>query len=201
MFGGMGTRALQLSAIVMMVFIAGVVARMIYEQSIPPAFAQDEDPRIGLDCSDYNSQAEAQAALRQDPSDPNVLDEDKGPDDGIACETTDYDDPTRDETPVAAAIGNGISSPTPTSSSSPTATGSPTPSTTSSQTPSTTSSPTPTSSASPSSSASASPKPRPNRDLFNSGGPTIGPVPLMPDGGCPKEFPVEHDGLCFQRSQ
>jgi hypothetical protein len=47
--------------------------------------------------------------------------------------------------------------------------------------------------------ASASPKPRPQNsdDLFNSGGPTNGPVPLMPDGGCPAEYPVQHNGLCY----
>jgi hypothetical protein len=50
-----------------------------------------------------------------------------------------------------------------------------------------------------SNSASASPKPRPQNsdDLFNSGGPTNGPVPLMPDGGCPVEYPVQHNGLCY----
>jgi hypothetical protein len=45
--------------------------------------------------------------------------------------------------------------------------------------------------------ASASPTPQPPSDLFNSGGPTNQPVPLMPDGGCPKEFPVKHNGLCY----
>jgi hypothetical protein len=47
--------------------------------------------------------------------------------------------------------------------------------------------------------ASASPKPSPpqNDNLFDSGGPTNGPVPLMPDGGCPVEFPVQHNGLCY----
>jgi hypothetical protein len=35
-------------------------------------------------CPDFKSQAEAQAVLRADPSDPNVLDQDK---DGIACES------------------------------------------------------------------------------------------------------------------
>src|SRR5829696_6683849 len=60
-----------------------------------------------------------------------------------------------------------------------------------------------TNSASPSSEssndASASPKPSPpqNDNLFDSGGPTNGPVPLMPDGGCPVEFPVKHNGLCY----
>lgn len=32
--------------------------------------------------------------------------------------------------------------------------------------------------------------------LLQAGGPTNGPVPLMPAGGCPKEFPVEVDGAC-----
>src|SRR5215217_953136 len=50
---------------------------------------------------------------------------------------------------------------------------------------------------SPPRSASASPTPQPPRDLFNSGGPTNGPVPLMPDGECPVEFPVKHDRLCY----
>lgn len=75
-------------------------------------------------------------------------------------------------------------------------TSSPLPTTTSSPTPTTTSSSSPTSSPSPSS-ASASPKPQPNENLFDSGGPTDGPVPLMPDGGCPNEFPAEHNGLCY----
>lgn len=174
---------MKVAAVVMLVFFAGMVARMAYEQSISPALAQDEDPRTGLDCDDYNSQAEAQAALRADPSDPNVLDEDEGPDDGIACETTAYDDPTRDETPVAAAIGDGASSPPSTTTIIPP--------------PTTTVTPPPTTSASPPSSASASPTPQPPRDLFNSGGSTNGPVPRMPDGGCPDEFPVEHNGLCY----
>jgi len=34
-------------------------------------------------------------------------------------------------------------------------------------------------------------------DLFVSGGPSDGPVPLMPDGNCPKEFPTERDGGCY----
>ena len=35
-------------------------------------------------------------------------------------------------------------------------------------------------------------------DLFNSGGPPHGPVPLMPDGGCPAEYPAKRDGLCYR---
>jgi hypothetical protein len=37
----------------------------------------------------------------------------------------------------------------------------------------------------------------PRTDLFDSGGPTTGPFPLMPDGTCPKEFPVKRGGACY----
>lgn len=103
--------------VAVLVLVVGVVGRVTYERTIntaTPAYAQDEDPTVGRDCGDFRSQAEAQAALREDPSDPDVLDEDEGPDDGVACETTDYDNPARDETPVAAAIENrGTASPNP----------------------------------------------------------------------------------------
>src|ERR671911_641308 len=59
----------------------------------------------------------------------------------------------------------------------------------------------PSASASLSSNASASPKPKPplkSRNLFASGGPTNGPVPLMADGGCPAEFPAKRNGLCHE---
>jgi hypothetical protein len=55
-------------------------------QETPPAF--DPAPYLGqgdaYNCADFASQADAQAVLRADPSDPNGLDRDK---DGIACET------------------------------------------------------------------------------------------------------------------
>jgi endonuclease YncB( thermonuclease family) len=35
-------------------------------------------------------------------------------------------------------------------------------------------------------------------NLFNAGGPENGPVPLMPDGGCPVEYPVERGHLCYR---
>jgi hypothetical protein len=47
-----------------------------------PAFAQAD-----LDCDDFSSQAEAQAVLDTDPSDPNDLDRDN---DGKACENFGY---------------------------------------------------------------------------------------------------------------
>src|SRR5215212_6490708 len=37
-----------------------------------------------------------------------------------------------------------------------------------------------------------------NRNLLEAGGPTSGPLPLMPDGGCPREFPTMREGLCYQ---
>ena len=33
--------------------------------------------------------------------------------------------------------------------------------------------------------------------LMNAGGPPKGPVPLMPGGNCPKEYPVERSGACY----
>jgi hypothetical protein len=84
-------------------YVAGAYVYYVHLQSdnttavgVVLAQAQD-DPRTGLDCEDYGSQAEAQAALRQEPNDPNVLDEDN---DGIACETYPYDDPATDEIQV-----------------------------------------------------------------------------------------------------
>src|SRR5688500_730886 len=59
----------------------------------------------------------------------------------------------------------------------------------------------PSASPSPTSNSSASPKPKPlqeSRNLFASGGPTNGPVPLMADGGCPAEFPAKRNGLCHE---
>ena len=35
------------------------------------------------------------------------------------------------------------------------------------------------------------------RNLFDSGGPTGGPLPPMTDGSCPKEFPVKRGGACY----
>ena len=81
----MGLRKFVIVAV--LVFAVGFTARLAYEQTIPPAYAEHGSPPQGLDCESYRSQAEAQQALRDDPSDPNVLDEDH---DGIACETFDY---------------------------------------------------------------------------------------------------------------
>lgn len=33
--------------------------------------------------------------------------------------------------------------------------------------------------------------------LMDAGGPADGPVPVMPDGGCPEEFPLLQSGACW----
>ena len=35
-----------------------------------------------------------------------------------------------------------------------------------------------------------------NRNQLKAGGPDNGPTPLMPDGGCPEEYPMEESGAC-----
>lgn len=34
-------------------------------------------------------------------------------------------------------------------------------------------------------------------NLLQAGGPDSGPLPLMPDGGCPREYPLEVSGACY----
>ncbi|MEH0554325.1 excalibur calcium-binding protein [Streptomyces sp. B21-101] len=61
--------------------VAGIAAAVLTVALLSGvAHAQD------LNCSDFTYQEDAQAVFDQDPSDPNRLDEDRGPDDGIACE-------------------------------------------------------------------------------------------------------------------
>jgi hypothetical protein len=71
-------------------------------------------------------------------------------------------------------------------------TASPSPATTTTASPSpTTASPSPTTAT-----------PSPNRDrgsLMEAGGPTAGPVPLMPGGGCPEEYPVRRHDACYAK--
>ena len=129
-----GNRSMLLALAVMLLAAGTFAARAAWERA-PSAFAQD------LDCSNFITQEEAQAAYDADPSDPSGLDADS---DGIACEELS---------------GGGLPSPT------------------------------------------LSPGPDPNQysttPLFESGGPGDGPVPPMPGGGCPEEFPVERGGSCW----
>jgi hypothetical protein len=94
----MGTTPLKAAAVVAFVLVPGVVAAVNYQQILnptKPAFAQDQ-----FDCASFNSQAEAQAELRRDPSDPSGLDGPIGTasdgTSGVACEVYPYDDPARD---------------------------------------------------------------------------------------------------------
>ncbi|QIN82792.1 hypothetical protein GBA63_09115 [Rubrobacter tropicus] len=41
--------------------------------------------------------------------------------------------------------------------------------------------------------------PRRDNDLMKSGGPAHGPAPFMPDGSCPKEYPVVKADGCYTR--
>lgn len=64
-----------------------------------------------------------------------------------------------------------------------------------------TASPPSTATASPPSTSSPqpqqSPPPTSRDDLFSAGGPSAGPLPLMRDGGCPKEYPVKRSSACY----
>lgn len=60
-------------------------------ETTPPPAAPPVDTAADLDCGDFASREEAQAALDADPSDPNRLD---GDDDGIACEAQVADKPS-----------------------------------------------------------------------------------------------------------
>ena len=59
-------------------------------------------------------------------------------------------------------------------------------------------SPGPSPGPSPNPSPGPSPQPKGPSTILNSGGPEDGPVPIMPGGGCPKEFPVEKGKGCYR---
>ncbi|MFB7927506.1 MULTISPECIES: excalibur calcium-binding protein [Streptomyces] len=63
----------------------GALGTLFAIASIVP-MADPAHARQDLDCRDFSFQEDAQAVFDADPSDPNRLDEDQGPDDGIACE-------------------------------------------------------------------------------------------------------------------
>ena len=60
--------------------------------------------------------------------------------------------------------------------------------------PPTTTSPPPTTTSPPPTTTSPPPEPT----LLDGGGPENGTAPLMPEGGCPVEYPVKRDGLCYR---
>ncbi len=163
----MGSKVLTL-AVVVLVLVAGTVARISYERLVhpsTPALAQDDL----YDCQSFGSQESAQAELERNPSDPYGLDTDK---DGQACEDYDYGSggstaATTTTTTTSAEVASSSNS---------------TASATASSDPAT---------------ATASSDQYAKGNLFDSGGPSNGPVPLMPDSSCPVEYPVKHNGACY----
>lgn len=65
-----------------------------------------------LNCDDFDSQAEAQAELNKDKTDPNGLDGD--PKNGLACDSHDYGDSTPTPTPQPTPTDDKTPKPTPT---------------------------------------------------------------------------------------
>ena len=166
----MGSKASKL-VMVGLVLVAGFVLRATYEQLVYPsksAVAQADQ----YDCASFGSQESAQATLDSDPSDPSNLDSDGN---GIACDNYPYG---TSGSVAASSVSSSIASPSSAASSS--------------------ASPGKPSRNRVSGKASAPPRPQKTHKLFESGGPTNGPVPLMADGGCPAEFPVKHNGLCHE---
>src|SRR5215216_4031255 len=164
-----------------LVLAAGFVLRATYEQIVNPsklAVAQTDQ----YDCASFGSQESAQTQLDSDPSDPNNLDADGN---GRACD--DYAYGTSGSIAASSVAPNSVAA----------SSGAPSSTSPSSASPSSASASSSSSSGA-SSKASAPPKPQKTHNLFDSGGPTNGPVPLMADGSCPVEFPVKHNGLCHE---
>jgi hypothetical protein len=151
----LGGTAFKIAA-VCLVLALGFTARVGWELVDRPA--PDVGTRVAvaqtgdLNCADFATQAEAQAVLDADPSDPNNLDADN---DGVACE--DLPGGTGD----GITVGGGTS-------------------------------------AGGQYDDTANQVQYGSDDLLEAGGPATGPVPLMPDGGCPEEYPVEDVGGCYR---
>jgi hypothetical protein len=137
-----------------LVLVSGFMLRLALEDVIRPTTPAQAQEDL-YDCENFTYQEEAQAVFDADRSDPYRLDEDPGPDDGIACETLPH-------RPVDGG-GGPTTIPEPTSSPLPT-----------------------------------TPSPPPEPTLLDGGGPENGTAPLMPEGGCPVEYPVKRDGLCYR---
>jgi hypothetical protein len=150
--------ALRMLVLAALVLVSGFMLRLALQDVIRPSTpAKAQSPAEGdrYDCENFTYQEEAQAVFDADRSDPYRLDEDPGPDDGIACETLPH-------RPVDGG-GGPTTIPEPTSSPLPT-----------------------------------TPSPPPEPTLLDGGGPENGIAPLMPEGGCPVEYPVKRDGLCYR---
>jgi hypothetical protein len=71
----MGPTPMKLAAVVAFVLIAGMVARIDYEQTVNPSKPAQAQADL-YDCGDFTYQEVAQAVFDQNPSDPYGLDED-----------------------------------------------------------------------------------------------------------------------------
>ncbi|MFJ3621670.1 excalibur calcium-binding protein [Streptomyces iakyrus] len=90
----------------------GAIGTLFAIAAIVP-LADPAHARQDLDCRDFAFQEDAQAAFEAEPGDPHRLDEDPGPDDGIACE-------------ALPRVGSGVISPVrPPASASPSPSASP----------------------------------------------------------------------------
>lgn len=152
-------RTITMLMLSVLVLCFGVALRLSWEAMKAPetAYAQESkaDRTERENCSQFNSQQEAQAELDEDFNDPLGLDPDAN---AVACEDFfgESDDPN-------ASDQGGDTQPDP----------QPKPS----QKPQ---------------------KPDPGSGkLMDAGGPRLGPVPVMPNGECPKEFPVKRSGACY----
>jgi outer membrane biosynthesis protein TonB len=103
-----------------------------------------------------------------------------------AQEETTTPEPTIPEptTPEPTTVQEPTTTPPITTPTQPTSPEPPSPPTTP---PTTTTTPPPTTTTTP-----------PPTTTMDAGGPERGPVPLMPGGGCPEEYPLERGGACFR---
>ncbi len=170
---GINRTALVVLAVLMMA-AGAFVARMTWEL-VPRASAQED-----LDCSDFDSQAAAQEELERALTDPHGLDPDG---DAEACEDYTYpdDETTRDETTRSSIPAERTRDETTRSIRAETTQYQPPPVTVAEPPPVTVAEP---------------PVERP--PLFESGGPVEGPAPLMPNGACPPEYPIEKGDGCHR---
>jgi hypothetical protein len=171
--------------IVALVLLSGFTLRMAWEELAnpkSPAFAQSDL----YDCESFGSQQSAQAQLERDLSDPYNLDPNAN---GVACEGYDY-----------GGGGGSSSATTPSASATqddPTASASAT-----QEEEDTTASPSATQDASTASASAAAQEDKDpvagSKNLFDAGGPASGPAPLLADGSCPSEYPIERGGACYR---
>jgi hypothetical protein len=191
------------------VLVSGFMLRVALQDLVKPTTSAQAQEDL-YDCEDFTYQEEAQAVYDQDTSDPYGLDGPQGAaysgEQGVACEELPRR-PVQGGTTTGTTAGGTTTGGTTTGGTTAGGTtaggttaggppkGAPTTASTTKGVPTTGP---PTTGASTTGPPTTGPLDGSNRDLFNAGGPKNGPVPLMPDGGCPVEFPVERADLCYR---